>query len=126
VLSHLDSLKIKIYALSIADAGEFGLVRMIVDDIEEASKVLENASYHLAKSRKNTEVTIVLIDEDQKISSVSKILGDNEINIEYAYSSAVQVDRRSSLIIRASEIDEAERILTENNVKVLSIADIVG
>ena len=126
VLAHLDRLKIRIYALSIADAGEFGLVRMIVDDIEEASEVLEDASYHLAKSRKNTEVTIVLIDEDQKISSVSKILGDNEINIEYAYSSAVQVDRRSSLIIRASEIDEAERILKENNVKVLSMVDIMG
>lgn len=126
VLAHLDRLKIRIYALSIADAGEFGLVRMIVDDIEEASEVLEDASYHLAKSRKNTEVSIVLIDEDQKISGVSKILGDNEINIEYAYSSAVQVDRRSSLIIRASEIDEAERILKENNVKILSLADIMG
>ena len=126
VLAHLDRLKIRIYALSIADAGEFGLVRMIVDDIEEASEVLEDASYHLAKSRKNTEVSIVLIDEDQKISGVSKILGDNEINIEYAYSSAVQVDRRSSLIIRASEIDEAERILKENNVKILSMADIMG
>ena len=126
VLAHLDRLKIRIYALSIADAGEFGLVRMIVDDIEAASKVLEDASYHLAKSRKNTEVTIVLIDEDQKISSVSKILGDNEINIEYAYSSSVQVDRRSSLIIRASIVNEAERILKENNVKVLTIADIMG
>ena len=126
VLAHLDRLKIKIYALSIAEAGEFGLVRMIVDNIEEASKVLEDASYHLAKSKKNTEVTIVLIDEDKKFSSVSKILGDNDINIEYAYSSAVQVDRQLSLIIRASEIDEAERILKENNVKVLSTADIVG
>jgi len=125
VLTHLDRLNIQIYALSIADAGEFGLVRIIVDDIERASKVLEDANYNLAKSRKNTEVLIVLINEKNKISRITKILGDNCINIDYAYSSTVQVDQQLSMIIRASNLEEAETILKENNVVVLSVADVV-
>jgi len=124
VLSHLEKLKIRIFALSIADAGEFGLVRLIVNDPESASKILEDADFNLAKSRKNTEVTAVLIGEEDKISKVTKILGDNGINIEYAYSSAIQADGKSALILRISDTEKGERILKENGVKVLSLDDL--
>ena len=124
VMAYLDELKIRIFALSIADAGEFGLVRLIVDDVEGASKVLEDADFNLAKSRKNTEITAILITEENKISRVTNILGDNEINIEYAYTSAVQMDGKLALILRISDTEKAERILRENNVTVLSLADL--
>ena len=48
-MSQLDNSKIKIFAMSIADAGEFGLVRMITEDPERASKLLEEADFNLAK-----------------------------------------------------------------------------
>jgi len=63
-MAQLDKNQIKVFALSIADAGEFGLVRMITEDPEKATKVLEDADYNLAKSRKNTEVTAVFITEE--------------------------------------------------------------
>lgn len=124
VMAHLDKSKIKIFALSIADAGEFGLVRMIVDDPERASKILEDTNFNLAKSRRNTEVTAILIREKDKISAVTKILGDNEINIDYAYSSAVQVDGKFALILRVSDVDKAERTLKENGIIVLSLDEL--
>jgi hypothetical protein len=65
-MAQLDRNKIKVFALSIADAGEFGLVRMIAEDPEKATKVLEEVDYNLAKSRKNTEVTAVFITEQHK------------------------------------------------------------
>ena len=39
-MSQLDKNKIKVFALSIADAGEFGLVRLITEEPEKASKLL--------------------------------------------------------------------------------------
>jgi hypothetical protein len=123
-MGKLDKNQIKVFALSIADAGEFGLVRMITEDPEKATKVLEDADYNLAKSRKNTEVTAVFITEEDKISKITKILADGGINIEYAYSSAVHVDGKIALILRASDVENAEKILEANGVTVLSLVEI--
>ena len=123
-MAQLDKNQIRIFALSIADAGEFGLVRMIAEDPAKATKVLEDVDYNLAKSRKNTEVTAVFITEEDKISKITKILADGSINIEYAYSSAVHVDGKIALILRASDVENAEKILKANGVTVLSLAEI--
>jgi hypothetical protein len=123
-MAQLDKNQIKIFALSIADAGEYGLVRMITENSEKATKVLEDADYNLAKSRKNTEVTAVFMGDEDKISKITKILADGSINIEYAYSSAVHVDGKIALILRASDVENAEKILKANGVTVLSLAEI--
>jgi hypothetical protein len=123
-MAQLDKNQIRIFALSIADAGEFGLVRMITEDPAKASKVLEDAEYNLAKSRKNTEVTAIFISEKDKISKITKLLADGSINIEYAYSSAVHVNGKVALILRASDVESAERMLKENGVAVLTLDEI--
>ena len=123
VMAHLDRSQIRIFALSIADAGEFGLIRMIVEDPVKASKILEDAEFNLAKSHKNTEVTSILITESDRISRITKILGDNGLNIEYAYSSAVHVDGKFALVLRTSEVNRAESTLRANNVAILSLED---
>lgn len=123
-MAQLDRNQIKVFALSIADAGEFGLVRMITGDPEKSTKVLEDVDYNLAKSRKNTEVTAIFITEEDKISKITKILANGGINIEYAYSSAVHVDGKIALILRASDVEKAERILKTSGVTVLSLGEI--
>jgi hypothetical protein len=123
-MAQLDKNQIKIFALSIADAGEFGLVRLISEDPAKATKVLEDVDYNLAKSRKNTEVTAVFMGNEDKISKITKILADGSINIEYAYSSAVHVDGKIALILRASDVENAEKILKANGVTILSLLEI--
>jgi hypothetical protein len=123
-MGQLDRNQIRVFALSIADAGEYGLVRMVTEDPAKATTVLEDAEYNLAKSRKNTEVTAVFITEEDKISKITKILADGKINIEYAYSSAVHVNGKIALILRASDVENAEKILKENGITVLTLAEI--
>ena len=123
-MSQLDKNKIKVFALSIADAGEFGLVRLITEEPEKATKLLEDAEFNLAKSKKNTEVTATFISEQNTLSKITKILGDGGINIEYAYSSAVHVDGKVALILRPSNVEQAEQMLTANGVAVLSLGEI--
>jgi hypothetical protein len=123
-MGQLDQNQIQVFALSIADAGEFGLVRMVTEDPEKATKVLEDVDYNLAKSRRNTEVTAVFMGDEDKISKITKILADGSINIEYAYSSAVHVNGKIALILRASDIENAEKTLKANGVTVLTLAEI--
>jgi hypothetical protein len=124
LITYLDRFKIRIFALSIADAGEFGLIRMITEDAGRATKILEDANFNLAKSKKNVEVTVILTTEKDKISRISKILGDNDLNIEYAYSSAVHIDGKFALVLRADDLEKAEKILKENDVAILSLDEI--
>ncbi|TRO49696.1 hypothetical protein E2P63_07995 [Candidatus Bathyarchaeota archaeon] len=123
-IAQLDKNQIRIFALSIAEAGEFGLVRMITENPGKATGILEDVDYNLAKSRKNTEVTAVFITNEDKISKITKILADGNINIEYAYSSAVHVDGKIALILRANDIENAEKILKSKDITVLSLTEI--
>ncbi len=124
MLSHLETLKIKIYALSIADAGEYGVIRMITADPQKAAHALEDSNFNVSKSKKNTEVTAILITETNPISRITKILGENGVNIEYAYSSAVHYDGKFVLVLKPKESEKAEKALKENEIATLTLEEI--
>ena len=124
VMEKLDRNQIKIFALSIAEAGEFGLVRLITEDPAKATKILEDAEFNLAKSRKNIEVAVCLITEKDKVSRITKVLGDSGLNIEYAYSSAVHMDGKFGLVLRVNDLEKAEKTLKENGIAILSLSEI--
>ena len=124
VMEKLDANQIKIFALSIADKGEFGLVRMITGDPAKATEVLEEANFNLAKARKNIEVAAVLITDKDHISRITKVLGNNGLNIEYAYSSAIHFDGKFALVLRVNDLEKAERTLKENNIDTLTLEEI--
>jgi hypothetical protein len=123
-MSQLDKNAIKIFALAIAEAGEFGLVRLITAEPQKAASLLEDAGFNLAKSKKNTEVTAIFSSEHDHISKITKILGDEGINIEYAYSSAVHVGGKVALIVRVSDAEKAEALLASKGIEVLSLVQL--
>lgn len=124
MLGHLERLQIKIYALSIAEAGEYGVIRMIVAEPQKAAQALENANFNLAKAKKNTEVVAILITDKNSISKIAQILREEGVNIEYAYSSAVHYDGKYVLVARPREIEAAEEALKDNEVATLTLEEI--
>jgi hypothetical protein len=123
-MSQLDRNQIMVFALSIADAGEFGLVRMIAEDPKQAAEILENADFNLAKSKKNTEVSAIIVTKGNSLAKVTKLLCEAGINIDYAYSSAVHVNDEAALILRPSNIEKAEQIFAGNGITVLTLSQI--
>jgi len=124
LMSHLEKAKLKIFALSIAEAGEFGVVRIITENPAKAAQLLEDAEFNLAKAKKNTEVTAILITKENPISKITKIIGEHALNIEYAYSSAVHFEDKFVLILRLSEAEKAEKTLNDNKITILTLDDI--
>ena len=124
VMAHLDKNQIKVFALSISDAGEFGLIRLITDDPARTTKILEDAEFNLAKSKKNIEVTVIWITEKDRVSKITKVLSDAGLNIDYAYSSAVHLDGKFALVLRVNDLEKAEKTLRESGVAVLSLDDV--
>jgi hypothetical protein len=83
VAKALADANVNIRALTIAEAGDFGIVRMVVDDTEKGYKVLHDEGFTVSE----TDVLAVAIkDSPGSLYEIVNTLGMNEINVDYAYA----------------------------------------
>ncbi len=101
--------KIDIRALSLAETKDFGIVRMIVDDVYETTTVLKDNGY----INSLTPVIAVLIpDEVGGLNSILKVLTIAQVNVEYMYASlAGKSEDKAFMIFRVAETERAENAL---------------
>ena len=112
---------INIRALSLADTNDFGIVRMLVDDVYEATNVLKEENF----VAKFTPVLIYKIsDETGSLDKLLKNFSDSEINIEYMYAFAGKKD--AYMIFRVSDTKKSESILSGRGLKSLSQEEIAA
>lgn len=113
---------INIRALSLADTKDFGIARMIVNDVYEATNVLKDANFVATF----TPVLVYAIsDETGGLNKLLKKFTESNVNIEYMYAFAGK--QRAYMIFRVSDTKSAESILTSKGLKSLSqeqIADV--
>lgn len=107
---------VNIRALSLADTSDFGILRLIVDDSEKALNVLRKRHFTVNK----TEVIGVEVpDSPGGLSSILKILDNNQINVEYMYAFVERSGSNAVIIFRFDNIDQAIRVLLDNGVNIL-------
>lgn len=88
---------IDLRAISIADTKEFGIVRLIVNDLEKAVKILTDDGWVF----KVTPVIAVKIpDESGRMADVLRVLTDEEIGVEYIYAVISHNTKDACIIIR--------------------------
>lgn len=98
-------------ALSIAEAQDFGIVRMIVDDVYATTNVLKEAGYVFSI----TPVLVVkMADEPGGLYKILKVLGDGGVNLEYLY--AFLANQEAYTILRVADKDKAIDVLKRNGV----------
>jgi hypothetical protein len=94
--------QVNILAFSIAEAGEFGVVRALVDQPEKAYRKLSGLGFVVSF----TEVVgVKMRDEPGGLYEVARILGEAKINIEYSY--AYSGKEMAVLILRVDNTREA-------------------
>lgn len=75
--------KINMRALSLAETADFGIVRIIVDDIDKAAAVLKAEEYIHTVSR---VIGVAIPDEPGGLNHVLRVLAAAGINVEYMYA----------------------------------------
>ena len=70
-------------ALSLAETSEFGIVRMIVNDMYKATTLLKDAGYVHSLT---PVVGVVIPDVPGGLNRVLQILTDVKVNVEYMYA----------------------------------------
>ena len=109
-------------ALSLAETADFGIVRIIVDNIYSATTVLKDAGY----IHSVTDVLGVAIPNVP--GGVNKVLGvleDAGINIEYMYAFLGKKEKNHAyMIFRVQDDAAATKALMGNNIRSLNQNDI--
>ena len=106
---------VNIRALSLADTSDFGILRMIVNDIGKATAVLKGRGFIVKESY---VVAVEVPDRPGGLAGVLKLMSEKGINVEYMYAFFEQPQNKALLIFRFENPDEAVRILQENGLNV--------
>ena len=108
-------------ALSIADTQDFGILRLIVNDNETATKALTDAGYLL----KMTDVVGVKIgDQPGKLSKALEVLDSANINMEYLYAFMARTEKHAYVVLRVADNDAAEKALEAAGFHMITDADV--
>lgn len=111
--------KINIRALSLADTSEFGIVRMIVNDVFDATNVLKENNFVATL----TPVLVYAIaDEAGYLNNLLNNFSEAGVNIEYMYAFAGK--ERAYMIFRVSDTKKAESLLNAKGIKSLTPEEI--
>ena len=98
---------INLSAFTIADTSDFGILRIIVPDPEEARRVLKENHF----SVQVTDVVLVKSpNQPGSLANMLKVLSDEEVFIEYMYAFSMQ-DNEATIVIRPSNIQKCMEIL---------------
>ena len=114
-MKKLAEAKINIRAMCIAEANDFGIVRLIVSETSKAKKILEEDALVTVTKVLGAEMK----DEAGALSEILTVLAEEKINIEYMYASPTPVNGTAYVILRVSDCDAAERCLTQHGIAVL-------
>ena len=113
---------INLRALSIADSQDFGIVRIICENPEEALATLKEADFVTTI----TDVFAVeLSDKAGSLAEVLYILADAGIFVEYTYAFLSTTKEGSAyMIFRVDKNDEAIRALKNKGIEIMMQKDI--
>jgi len=105
---------VNIRALTVAEAGDFGVIRMVVDDPEKGYQVLHDNGFTVSE----TEVLAVeMKDIPGGLYEIVNTLGESDVNVDYAYAFVTTKAERAMLIIRVDNLEKARQVLTGAGIK---------
>ena len=105
---------INMLAFCIAETVDFGLMRLIVHEVDKAVDVLRDAGFAVILT------DVIAIHCDNRPGALSKILeslAENDIFIEYMYAFAQS--ERADVIINPNDLEKCVRILEEKHSDIL-------
>lgn len=108
---------INIRALSVADTADFGILRLIVDKVEEAKTVLKQNGFTVGKT---TVIAVEVEDKTGGLAKVLKCIHKADINVEYMYAFVNKTGENAVLIFRFEKMEEAITALKKDGFTILT------
>jgi len=117
ITSVLAENNINIRALSVADTADFGILRLIVDKVDLAKKILKENGFTVGKTN---VIAVEVPDRVGGLAGVLKTIDAAGLNVEYMYAFVNKSGENAVLIFRFDEIDKAIEALQKDNFTILT------
>jgi len=108
---------INIRALSVADTADFGILRLIVDQVDRAKEVLRAGGFTVGKTN---VIAVEVPDRSGGLASVLKVVTAAGLNVEYMYAFVNKSGSNAVLIFRFDAMDQAIEVLQQSGFTLLT------
>lgn len=112
---------VDIRALNVADTQGFGILRLIVDNVDKAKDILSDSDTIFSV----TDVVGVKVpDTPGGLSKVLSLLAEHNINVEYLYAFVSVSGSSAYVVLRVPDNEVAAALLTVNGIELVTEAEI--
>lgn len=112
---------INIRAFMIAESGDFGIIRLVVDKPELAHDVFKSEGFTVSET---DMIGIELDDKPGALRDIAALFADGDINIDYSYA-FIGRNQKAVLIVRVSDLENALSYLENKGIHLLAINDLL-
>lgn len=108
---------INLRAISVASAGEFGVVKILVSDPDRAFTLLKGRKLTVSKRR---IIIAVIDDKPGSLHDLLVTLSSNRINIEDCYGFVLEDKKTAAMVVEVEKYPEAEETLARGGIRILT------
>jgi len=100
---------VNLQGFSTTEARDYGILRLVVSDVDKATTGLKNAGYttHLADV-----ICVEVEDRPGELFKILDMLAGEGINIDYVY-----VIAGTKIVLSVADVGAVEKVLLKNNIK---------
>ncbi len=109
--------KINMRAITIADSGDYGIIKILVDRPVDGCNALKAEG--IAATLKEI-VAVKIEDRPGGLQKASAVLAGSEINVEDAYGFTIRGSDEAVFVFQVKDVKKTEHILSEAGFSVLS------
>jgi len=107
---------INIRTLSLADTSDFGILRLIINDVDRANQLLKDNGFRVSRTQ---VVAVEVPDRPGGLHSILEVLARENINVEYLYAFVERRGENAVIIFRFDNLDAAIDTLNRHQFTIL-------
>jgi len=113
---------VNIRALSLADAGDFGVLRLIVD---ERSRCLGTLKAHEFAAQETDVLAVEIEDRPGSLHRIVEVLDEGGVNVEYMYAFLGRKGNSAIMVFKSDDAARAVEALKKGGIGILP-EDVIG
>ena len=119
----LASNNINLRALEVAEASDYGIIRIIVDDPFATMTALKDNDWVC----KITDVVgVEFPDEPGSMAKVAKVISDAGINVDYCYAFLTKSDNNAMMIFKVQDNKNVVHVLQDSGINIVSQSEVAN
>ena len=121
VCSALAQAGINLTTLSLADTHQFGILRLIIREWQQAKQLLEECGYAVKVS---DVLAMEVADRPGGLADVLNIIENESISVEYMYAFTIRKKENAILVFRFDQMDKAIEVLQSSGISLVPATSI--